>query len=141
MAEAIWNQEPRQSLSRGGRSVQLDWLLRTEPDGGMGGREKRTYATLTVRYNQGGANMFSGRNEMRCYEASIGQQTEEDSDIGGVMRGFQLFGAVGIWRGEEVGRFSKKKLEEAVPVALAKLREFCEANDSRIVIFFDDQGD
>lgn len=136
--DTLWNQEPRTKKSQSGRKITLDWLLDTEPGGGMGGRDKRTYVTLNVRYNAGGHNMFSGQHEQRCYEASLGHETEEDSSIGGVMmmRVFTLFSAIGIWHSDPVGRFSAKRLDESVEPALVRLRELCEAGDERVLAFF-----
>lgn len=123
--------EPRIEKARHGRKITADWLVKTDPDG------KRHYASMNVTYNQGGMNYFSGRNETRAYQASIGREGEEDSSIGGVMRSFRLFSAVGFIRSEPVGRFSAKKLDEFFDVALARLRELVDQEEERVLRFFD----
>lgn len=121
--------EPK--IHRGERRVRHDWLLTTDDDG------QRHYLVLTVRYNSGGVNYFSGRNEPRCYEATFGRETERDV-AGGTIRGFRAFSAMLVERSDEVGRYSQKRLEEFVPVARSRLRVLATEGNGKVARYFED---
>lgn len=124
--------EPR--IERRGRQIVHDWLLKAEEDG------KRHYVVLNVRYQQGGRNMFSGALEPRCYQATLGRETEEDASYGGTMRGFRIFSAMLLCRSGPVGRYSAKKLDEFASVALARLREVAEGNE-KVTRYLEERAD
>lgn len=134
--------EPRITFNKAARKFTVDFLLKTDTDG-RSGEERRHFATLTVRYDKGGPNYFSGGITPRGYSSSIARETEEtivlDGERVGTSRSFVLFKGLGLHRSEPVARYSEKGLREFFDVAMAHLEMVRE--DPRVARFFDPEAE
>jgi hypothetical protein len=129
--------EPRITLSN--RTIKVAYLLGADNDGTRGG-ERRHYAVLSIGYNKGGMNYFSGRMVPRSYSSSISRQTEEDAvgpngEKWGTSTSFMLFDGLGLLRSDEVKRYSEKALREFAETARAHFETV--RDDPQVAKFFD----
>lgn len=125
--------EPRITFKKDSRSITADFLLATDNEG-RNGAERRHYASVTVRYNLGGANYFSGGSTPRSYSSSINRETE-CSDGVFTSRSFMLFDGLGLHRSEPVARYSEKALRAFFDEAMAHLETV--RDDPRVARYFD----
>lgn len=131
------------------RSIDYDWFIREEEgtrpveDGETPGR-RRVYANLTIMHHTGGVNYLAGTQHGNHFSASLSNETAEDVIHDGrkigESRGFFIGRGLGLAR-EDVGRFSKKRMETFAAAALEQLRELYEAGDERVMRYFRPVGE
>lgn len=129
--------EPRVTFKKEARTIEVAYFIGT--DEGTRGAERRHYAVLSIGYDKGGMNYFSGRTTPRSYRSSINRITEEDSILDGrkigTVTGFKLFDGLGLLRSDPVKRYSEKALHEFAKTA----REHFETvrHDERVARYFE----
>jgi hypothetical protein len=136
--------EPRVTFNKAARTIKADYLIATDNEG-LGGRERRVYASFRVGYDKGGMNYFSGNQTPRSYTASISRVTEEeifdrDGNRIGMSQSFTLFKGLGLARSEPVGRYSEKGLRAYYDEIQPRFDEL-RLEDDRISRFFDPDAD
>lgn len=92
-------------------------------------------AVLRIAHHRAGVSYVSGRSHPSGFTATLGNETEERTDDGCVMRSFPLAAAIGIDR-QEVGRLSAKGLDSFAARALERVRTLCAAGDPRVLRYF-----
>ena len=125
--------EPRITFKKDARSITADFLIATDNEG-RNGAERRHYAAMTVRYDKGGMNYFSGGSTPRSYSSSINRETESNDGVF-TSRSFMLFDGLGLHRSEPVARYSEKALKTFFAEALVHLETV--RNDPRVARYFD----
>lgn len=126
-------EDPRITFNKGARRITADFLVATDNEG-RNGAERRHYASVSVRYDKGGINYFSGGTTPRSYSSSINRETEETGDVF-TSRSFTLFDGLGLHRSEPVARYSEKALKTFFVEALDHLETV--RDDPRVARYFD----
>lgn len=125
----LFSQEAVARRSASGRNVSFDFKVGERPSKYRPENTVEVMVVLSVSYDLGGPNYFSGGYTKRGYGAAIKvEEVERDEKLGMVSRSFTMFKGLGLKRSGEVARFNRKQLEAFADEALSFLREVADSD-------------